>query len=590
MGDRVKNMVMRKKKKPEKRKKDHRTCSIAGKLLAVFGTMMFALFLLMVVFMIKVVGYNQQYQEILSCVYKINYIKTESITQPNRLMSLCLGQKSIGESGEDEIGNRMIQYLDEITENIGSDEDFQGNVSMGTALRKQLTEYRGYYEQITGKGVDGCFPELTSDVSTTIQQMLQMNSTTSSYCSSLTDLELDRSQVTQDKINDGFRKMIFVTVAAFTLIVIGGSSACIVVVRRITKQIHHLEKEIVIVAEGDLSREAIVLKSKDEINDLANAFNRMSNGLKQMLWKIVNMTGEIDRATQVVSSSMSENSKGSIQISESVEEISMAMKAENAEADNTVSCVNEMGNMTRRISERMERIHINADSTLRRAETGNSNIVEYVSQLSEVNNTMEETSNVAATLHDRTLEMNQILDSIKGISEQTSLLSLNASIEAARAGESGRGFAVVATQIRKLSDDTKAATERINQIVKNVQDSVHHMTDQMQDGLQQLTKSTQIADKTRENLGEIKDGNMVVSDDIQMIVKEMEMMDEMVQKVIQSVQNIGSSIAQNTNTTMDIAATVAEGTANQEEVAAITANLENLAEDLRIEITKFKLS
>ncbi|MFD1850666.1 methyl-accepting chemotaxis protein [Oceanobacillus bengalensis] len=110
---------------------------------------------------------------------------------------------------------------------------------------------------------------------------------------------------------------------------------------------------------------------------------------------------------------------------------------------------------------------------------------------------------------DESIKVNEVTNFIKGISNQTNLLGLNASIEAARVGSAGAGFGVVANEVRKLSEETKRATTNIEDTLKNIQETMRGM----QTDFKEIADSTQEEAKLITNfMGEIENLNKASQD------------------------------------------------------------------------------
>ena len=564
--------------------------TISKKITAVFAFVLVAMAVMMVIFISRSVSYNKQYASILENVYKINYIKTETMSQSSRIMTLCIKQDDIKASGEQKILDNIFLYVEEIKKNIGDDPAYAGNQGMLNSLVAPLNEYKTSYDAIVSAGDGTKFPATNAEITSTIQKMASSSTTLGTYCNSLIGMELERSNSLQTMISGNFRQTIIITVIAFVLVLIICAVMCYFMLKSITGPIHILKKEITLVADGDLSRNQIEVETSGEILKLADAFNHMSARLKTIIGKVVNVTAEIERATQTVSASVTDNMNSSIGIVESVDEMAQLMKQENEHSETTMNHVYEMDQITQKITAGIFRISDNANLSLEKAESGNQIIEDYVNQLSRVNEIMYAMSSMTEKLTISTNQMNQILNSITEISDQTGLLSLNASIEAARAGDAGRGFAVVAMEIGKLADDTQLATNRISEIIGNVKEDVTTMSNNMKEGLSQLSKSNDMADRTKESFFDIKAGTTVVNNDAAEIVQSIASLAEVVTTVTRNIKSITESINHNAETTQEIAGIVTTETANLEEVAASATNLSELASDLKEVIDQFRFS
>ncbi|OOF23639.1 methyl-accepting chemotaxis protein [Salinivibrio sp. IB574] len=144
-----------------------------------------------------------------------------------------------------------------------------------------------------------------------------------------------------------------------------------------------------------------------------------------------------------------------------------------------VTSMNEMIATINEISQSASNAADSASSANSETEAGKQTLTEATQTINQLDTEMDNMSTVITSLADRTQSIVSILDVIRGISEQTNLLALNAAIEAARAGEAGRGFAVVADEVRSLATKTSQSTEEIQSTIDQLQQEAKNAVEAM---------------------------------------------------------------------------------------------------------------
>ena len=128
--------------------------------------------------------------------------------------------------------------------------------------------------------------------------------------------------------------------------------------------------------------------------------------------------------------------------------------------------IRQVSSSSEEINSSITKVEAEADKTLDQVNGGRNTVMETYEILKELDNTFKVTQETNENLLESSKSIQKIVEYIKNISEQTNLLSLNASIEAARAGEHGKGFAIVAGEVGKLANETDSFIGEIEQIVK----------------------------------------------------------------------------------------------------------------------------
>lgn len=178
-------------------------------------------------------------------------------------------------------------------------------------------------------------------------------------------------------------------------------------------------------------------------------------------------------------------------------------------------------------------------------------------------------------------EVKNIIGAIINISSQTNLLALNASIEAARAGEAGKGFAVVAEEIRKLSEQTKEASNQITHIIEQLIDDVKKATDSIEYSAASVNKQNEMIDTTKNKFE-------LIDQEVNELTKTIHNTEKIIKEILNSTGVIADNITHLSSTSEEIAASSTEGTKTSkdavEEMKKVTKVLNSiylLANDLK---------
>jgi phosphate/phosphite/phosphonate ABC transporter binding protein len=284
--------------------------------------------------------------------------------------------------------------------------------------------------------------------------------------------------------------------------------------KRVTRVAGNVESESRKVVEGTmLETEAInnISASIEEMNAVISEIADGTDGLAasaeetsaSMVQMVTNIS-EITSSTQEMSMAVESTSASIEQLSATINEVASNTGELAGAAQETQSAIVQIANSVKEVEQRAKESAVLSDKVRNEAVTfGMVSVEKTIKGMQNIKASVEKTADYIKKLGGRSEEIGKILNVIDEITDQTTMLALNAAILAAQAGEHGKGFSVVADEIKDLADRTSTSTKEIAVLIQSVQQEVGDAVTAMEEGLKSVETGFKVTNEAADALRKI---------------------------------------------------------------------------------------
>jgi len=340
--------------------------------------------------------------------------------------------------------------------------------------------------------------------------------------------------------------------------------------------------------DGDLTIQGTVF-SKNELGVLTIRFNKFIENMKFLILETKEMSSLVASSSNDILKNSDETAKTSQQISETISDVANGATTQSALAqqgnDMVVSVTKDLNKVTE-ATNYMRELAMGTDKIVTQ---GISSIKFQNAKMLDSKNTTEDVSSSILNLSTKSAKIVEFVEVINGISSQTNLLALNASIEAARAGESGKGFAIVADEIKKLAESSSRSTNKIEELVKAIQNGMKETVIKMERSQKSMEEQTEAIKNTENIFWKIKDSTSKVTNEIIKVSDKTEIINMNSLSLEKSINNISNVIEQNAAASEEVAAATEEQVSSIEEISLSISSLTKSSDKLKQYLAKYKV-
>jgi methyl-accepting chemotaxis protein len=329
----------------------------------------------------------------------------------------------------------------------------------------------------------------------------------------------------------------------------------------ISKEVHRQKSAAEETSSSILEMGASINEVNNHVELLSVSANETSSSILEMdatLNEIARNMDQLSSGIEITSSSISEMTQSMKETTQNIEKLQSI-------TEKTASSLHELNGSVKIVEENAQKSHALSEKNSQDAQKGMQSVRQTTTGMQEIKVGFMELKEIISRLSEKSDSIGKVVKVIEEVTEQTTLLSLNAAIIAAQSGEYGKGFAVVADEIKSLAERTANSTREIAILIKTVQDETSNAVKAMLNGSERVEKGVILSNEAVDALKMIIDSSSVSAGMVNDIVKatkeqatEIQQVDHSMVQMMDMVQQLNQATHEQEKASFEIIKAVEE--------------------------------